>query len=136
MSPPEQYTAADLGAIRNSLGILSDDRLKIRPQALRDVTQLRPSKIAEILDVQRPNVYRQEIPIPRAIREKILKLVLVTDLAYQLMGNNLEETIKWVMAPNSAFLGNSPFEVVMRGDGNELIDWLGARAGLRASAAF
>ena len=52
------------------------------------------------------------------------------------MNNNIEETVKWIMAPNTIFLGDSPFEVVLRGDGREMIDWLASRTGSRASAAF
>ena len=83
MSPLEtnhNHTAAGLGAIRNSLGILSDDHRRIRPRALRNVTRLSPTRLSEILHVQRSNVYRDEIPIPKAIHEKVIHLVLVTDL--------------------------------------------------------
>ena len=129
-------TAHDLGAIRNALGILSDDRKKVRPNVFSSVTHLGPTQTASQLDVSRPSAYKKEVTVSKKLMEHIVQLVLATDAVYELLNENREETMKWLMSPNSIFSGDSPFIVCMRGDGNVVTDWLNARLGRIPGEAF
>jgi hypothetical protein len=40
------------------------------------------------------------------------------------------------MSPNVELAGESPFEVILRGEGEEVIHWLLERTGKRPGAAF
>lgn len=129
--------AKDLGSLQNALGILAhDDPTKFHPQAFESATGLSPSKTSKILQVRRPNLYREIVPIPKKFEGRLIQLVMATDLAYQLMAKDVEETKRWLMSPNTIMLGASPFEVIMRGDGDAVINWLGERAGLKPGVAF
>jgi len=128
--------AHDLGAIRNALGILSDDRKKVRPAALRSVTHMGPTEVAAKLGVSRPSVYKEEITVSKKLMAHITHLVIATDLAFELLGENREETMKWLMSPNSILSGDLPFVVCMRGDGQVVIDWLNSRLGRVPGEAF
>jgi hypothetical protein len=47
-----------------------------------------------------------------------------------------EEVKQWYDTPNEMLFGSSPREVVFRGDGKQLIEWLSVRAGKTPGAAF
>lgn len=128
--------AHDLGAIRNALGILSDDRHRVRPRVLNEITHLGPGQIAKHLNVSRPSAYKEEVTVSKKLMNHIVQLVMATDLAYSLLGESREETMKWLMSPNSIFSGDMPFVVCMRGDGQTIIDWLNARLGRSPGQAF
>lgn len=131
-----KFSGHQLGALRNALGILSDDRSKVKPQRLKDVTHLNSSATAKALQVSRPQMYQKEIKLNPKLMKNIILLVHASDLVYELIGESVEETAKWVMAPNSMLKGDSPFEVCIRGDGQLVIDWLNARLGRVAGQAF
>ena len=122
-------TAQDLGALRNALGILSTDRKKINTNALQKVTGLGPSALEKTTKISRPMFYRGEIQIPAQLMEKVIMIVMVTDLALELLGNNRDETAKWLMLPNTMLFGATPFEVCLRGEAAHLIEWLNQRLG-------
>ena len=129
--------AKDLGSLQNALGILDrKDRRKFHPQAFSSATGLNPTRIANVLQLQRPNLYRETIPIPERFEKTMLALVIATDLVYGLLQKDVEETKKWLMTPNTILLGVSPFEAIMRGDGDAVIQWLSERAGLKPGVAF
>ncbi len=129
--------ARDLGALQNALGILDKmDRKKFHPQAFSSATGLNPTKIAKVLHLRRPNLYRETIPIPEKFERTMIALVIATDLVYGLLEKDVEETKKWLMTPNTILLGVSPFEAIMRGDGDAVIQWLSERAGLKPGVAF
>jgi hypothetical protein len=128
--------AHDLGAIRNALEILSEDRKRIRPKVLSSVTHLGPTEIASQLKVSRPSVYKDEIIVSKKLMDHIVQVVMATDLAYELLQESKEETMKWLMSPNSILSGDIPFVVCMRGDGHTVIDWLNARLGRAPGEAF
>ena len=92
--------------------------------------------MARTLEVHRPRVYREEILIEKTLRKRVVTLVWAMDLAFELLGKEDDKTKVWLMAPNSAFGGDSPFEVIMRGDGNHVVDFLLERSGKKAGAAF
>jgi hypothetical protein len=116
--------AVRLGAIKNHLGILSDDGKKLRPQNLIRATGLGAAELSKYVQKQRPQLYREEIPLSDALRKRIIQLVMATDIVFELLNKNLDETKSWMMVPNTVTFGDSPFEVCMRGDGETLIGWL------------
>ena len=122
--------AQDLGSIRNSLGLLTPDKKKVDAGRLRDVTGLTPTALSELAGVSRPQLYK-EIPLRLKSKfiQRVLSVVFVTDLAFELFGGNAEETSSWLMTPNSLLFGDSPFEVCMRGEAEPLQKWLLERLG-------
>lgn len=132
-----KMTAADLGSIRNELGILSKDHTKLRPRAFMDATGLGAAKLAADLGQLRTHMYREEIAIPsKRLRKCILNLVQATDLAFELFQSDFEETRKWVMLPNSMLFGMTPFEACFAGKGEGLITWLNTRLNRLPGSAF
>jgi uncharacterized protein (DUF2384 family) len=130
------FDPTDLGTIRNHLHLLTEDRRHLRADAFRSVTGLSPSEMARSLGVHRPRLYQSEIALERDLRKRILTLVRALDLAYELLGKDAGKTRVWVMAPNDFFGDDSPFEVIMQGHGNQVVDFLLERAGKKAGAAF
>ena len=127
----ENAQAAKYGAIRNALGFLTDDHQSLIPSKFLEVTKLGPAEAARELDGKRTAFYRGTIPLKASnkLTSKVRQLVAATDLAYELMGNSIEETAKWVMAPNSLLFGKTPFQVCMEGNAPLLIEWLIERLG-------
>lgn len=123
--------AQDFGSIRNSLGILTDDKKGINPQNFLKITGLGPSVLSNRIKISRPQLYKKTIPLKLSDKfiKRVVDIVLVTDLAYELFNSNYEETTLWLMSPNSLLFGDSPFEVCMRGDGEPLKKWLLERLG-------
>ena len=60
----------------------------------------------------------------------------VVDEAYALMGNNTSETMIWLTSPNSIFMGYSPFEICIQGQGEEVVNWIQIRLGKVKGAGF
>ena len=58
-----------------------------------------------------------------------MQVVIGTDLAVELFGDNTEEAVNWFQTPNTLLFGESPFEVCIRGEGKILINWLMGRLG-------
>jgi len=99
------------------------------------VTGLGRAELARATKKSRPMLYERELPLKlsSAFSKAIYSLVVATDLAFELFGENEEDTKSWLMAPNSLLFGDSPFMVCLRGEGDKLIDWLNQR--LRRSIA-
>ena len=117
-----------LGAFKNSLGILSDDGRRIRPRRLMEVTGLGAVEITHFVNKSRPQIYRDEILVSPELLKRFRALVMVTDIVFALLNQDINETRKWMMIPNTVVFGDSPFEVCMRGDAEPLIEWLRTRA--------
>lgn len=126
----------DLGTISDHLHLLTEDRCHLRVNAFRMVTGLSPSEMARALEVHRPRVYQAEITLESSLRKRIITLVRALDLAYELLGKEKNKATVWLMAPNDVFSGDSPFEVIMQGNGNHVVDFLLERSGKKAGAAF
>ena len=130
-------TSTDLGAVRNVLGFFSPpDFQKINPKALMEATGYSGTALAQELAVNRTRVYRETVSVSPAVQKAVFDLMIATDIAHSLVGGNTEETKKWLVTPNLAFFGDTPFRICLRGDGQTLIDWLKQRAGLVAGAAY
>ncbi len=126
---PHRCSPQDLGSMRNVLGILSDDKKKLRPDRLGVITGLGRSELARVTKKARPMLYERELPLKlsSSFTKAIYSLVIATDLAYELFGEREEDTKSWLMAPNTFLFGDSPFIVCMRGEGEKLIEWLSQR---------
>lgn len=59
------------------------------------------------------------------------QIVIIAYLAEKL---GCEEN--WFTLPTESFFGASPYEVVLRGDGDSIIEFLEIRLGLRPGAGF
>lgn len=129
-------TASEAGSIENRLGILTSNYKRFRPKALFRATGMSPTQIAQVMKIPRPNLYRDALPLNAKIAGKIIKLVIATDYAFKLFKEDLRETKRWVISPNSFFFNDTPFEVIMRGDGLSVITWLRERLGEAPGAAF
>jgi hypothetical protein len=68
--------------------------------------------------------------------KRIIHVVIATDEAFELLGRNHQETSLWLMEPNTAFFGATPFEICFRGEGENLIKWLRTRSGKDAGVGF
>lgn len=119
----------DLGSMRNALGILSEDKKKLRPSRLLSITGLGRAELSRVTKKARPLLYEKELPLKLTsdFTKTIYSLVVATDLAFELFGENEGDTKNWLMAPNTLLFGDSPFIVCMRGEGNKLIEWLNQR---------
>lgn len=129
-------TVESMGTISDHLHLLTEDRRYLRVNAFRTLTGLSPSEVARTLAVHRPRVYQNEIALEKSVGKRIITLVWAMDLAYELLGKARDKVVIWLMAPNSAFGGDSPFDVIIRGDGSHVIDFLNVRSGRKAGAAF
>lgn len=132
-----ELTGAQLGKMQNHLGLITDDgkgRHSLNPERFLALTGLSPSEGAKVTNVSRPQMYKTSIPLKPSTRlsERIIDLVTVTDIAYELFEKNADETTNWMMSPNTLLFAASPFEVCMRGDAKPLIEWLLDRAGQQA----
>lgn len=125
----------DLGSMRNSLGILTEDKKRLRPERLLSITGLGRTELSRATSKARATLYEKELPLKlsSSFTKAIYSLVIVTDLAFELFGENEASTTSWLMAPNTLLFGDSPFMVCMRGDGEKLIEWLNQR--LRRSSS-
>jgi uncharacterized protein (DUF2384 family) len=126
---PHHYRPQDLGSMRNVLGILTDDKKKLRSERLLSVTGLGRAELARVTQKSRPTLYEKELPLrpSSSFTKAIYALVIVTDLSFELFGEDEEATKSWLMVPNTLLFGDSPFAVCMRGEGERLIEWLNQR---------
>jgi uncharacterized protein (DUF2384 family) len=127
----EPLRSWELGTIKNSLGILSEDGSKFKPDKFASLTGLGKTELEKITGISRPQFYKKEILIKPSskILKRIVSVVIAADLAFELFGEDKKETSSWLMAPNAMLFGDSPFEVCMRGEGEKLIQWLNQRLG-------
>lgn len=119
----------DLGSMRNVLGILSEDKKKLRSDRLLSITGLDRAELSRLTKKSRPLLYKKELPLKLSsdFTQAIYSLVIITDLAFELFGENEASTTSWLMAPNTLLFCDSPFIVCIRGEGDLLINWLNQR---------
>lgn len=129
----------ELGQIHNYLGILDTAR---SPHHFSSKPLLRicsnKSDLASMLGVQRTQLYQKSLPLKKGtkLRSRIFNLVMATDLVYELIGKNKEKTLDWLTAPNTYFFGDSPLEVIMRDEGESILNLLMEKLGRKPGAAF
>jgi len=135
----KQPAISSLGQIHNYLGILDTVQ---NPRHFSSEPLMRicsnKSDLANLLGVQRTQLYQKSLPLKRGtkLRSRILNLVMATDLIYDLMGKNPKKTLQWLITPNVNLFGDSPLEVIMRDEGEAIISWLLEKLGKRPGAAF
>lgn len=123
--------AQDLGGIKNHFNILTDDFQAVQPEALRDFLGpgIPQTELAKILGVPRSSVYQKKVKLSSAfIREKIVPIAVAADLALEIFKSE-DEARRWMLAPNSYYLGKSPFDVCLSGGGSTVIQFLGRKLG-------
>ena len=123
------------GEIQNSMGYLTKDHKALLPEKFMESTNLTATVAAKELETSRPNLYKKEILLKPStkLKDRVLAVVMVTDVAFQLFDKDPEETAKWLITPNILLFGASPFEVCMRGEAPMLVQWLLDRAGIQAA---
>ena len=62
----------------------------------------------------------------------------IIDEAYELMGNDTSKAMLWLTSPSPIFMGDSPFDVCIQGEGKgkEVLKWLQVRLGKVQGAGF
>jgi hypothetical protein len=129
----------ELGQIHNYLGILDTSR---NPQHFSSQLLMRicsnKSDLANMLGVQRTQLYQKTLLLKKGtkLRSRILHLVMASDLVFELMGKNKEKTLDWLTTPNTFLFGDSPLEVIMRDEGDAIINWLMEKLGRKPGYAF
>jgi hypothetical protein len=88
------------------------------------------SSLAEDIRVSRPKLYQQEALITdKEVRERLIPLVIISDLAFEAFNKDEQKTVEWVMTPNHLFFGRSPYEMALGGKAESVIqtlrEWLG-----------
>jgi hypothetical protein len=88
------------------------------------------SSLAKDFQLSRPKFYQEQALISdRDIRLRLIPLVIISDLAFQVFGKDKEKTVRWVMEANHLFFGYSPFEMALGGKSESVIqilkEWLG-----------
>ncbi len=88
------------------------------------------SNLAEEIRVSRPKLYQHEALITdKEVRERLIPLVIISDLAFEAFQGDVPKTVEWVMAPNPLFFGRSPFEMALGGKADSVVstlrEWLG-----------
>ena len=86
-----------------------------------ELTSLPLTELAETLEISRPKLYQPSATIDKKVRERLISLVMISDLAFQLHDGDKDKTILWVMSPNHLFFGRSPFEKALAGEAESVI---------------
>ena len=89
-----------------------------------EITRLPLTELARALRISRPKLYQPSSTVDRKIRERLIELVIISDLAFQLYEGDKNKTITWVMNPNHLFFGKSPFEKALAGEAKSVVDKL------------
>ncbi len=100
---------------------------KINTQAFKraaELTNLPLTALAESLHISRPKLYQPSATIDKKIRERLIGLVMISDLAFQLYEGDKLKTTSWVMSPNHLFFGRSPFEKALAGEAQSVVEKL------------
>lgn len=123
----------DHGSIKNTFGILNNDLSKVQPGKLREFVgkSMSPGELADKLSKPRGSMYKDTVKLPREfIEDKLIPVVVASDLACELFENNQEEARIWMLTPNSYFFGKSPFNKCLLGEGEAVIEFLAERLGI------
>lgn len=112
--------------VQNNMNWLSDDYSNFNARKFFNDTNFSRSQTANTLKIARASIYKDHLLLNKAnqIRERILHLVIVADIAYNLFESDKLQVAKWLTTPNTHFFGSSPIEVCFRGDGKTLIEWI------------
>lgn len=70
------------------------------------------------------------------IQKRLVDLIEVSILASKLYFGDIEKAKLWIFCHHKVFSGDSPFEVILRGDGKSIIEFLKVRSGRKPGSAF
>ncbi len=123
------------GQIKDSLGWFIPDRTfsKLNVDNFKKYTKITNrsvSSLAQDIKVSRPKLYQHEALISdKEIRDRLIPLVIISDLAFEAFENDETKTVDWIMSPNHLFFGRSPYEMALAGKAESVIqtlrEWLG-----------
>jgi hypothetical protein len=122
-------TATDMGSIKNQLNWFSSDLKKLRPQEVIKTTKIPVRVFSKVTKTSRPQAYKYEITLKPEIHKRFIHLAQAAEIVFEIFKGDLKETSRWIMSPNEYFMGDSPFEVCLRGDGPLIIKWLAQHKG-------
>ncbi|MCX6109883.1 MAG: DUF2384 domain-containing protein [Proteobacteria bacterium] len=126
--------ATERGAIKDSMRWFHDQGLtRLNTRNVKTYGKIAGKSVAKLageVGVSRPKLYQDEALITdKEIRDRLVPLVIISDLAFELFEGDETKTIHWVMAPNHLFFGHSPFEMALAGKAKSVEDtlreWLG-----------
>tara|TARA_Y100000768_G_C23986079_1_gene688910 strand:- start:590 stop:1006 length:417 start_codon:yes stop_codon:yes gene_type:complete len=131
MAASVQMNNLDMGAPENRLKMLSADLQYLVPKRFFEYSPLNKTDIAKEAGINRKTLYSDKVKLStlKKLKKGIMQVVIGTDLAVELFGDNTEEAVNWFQTPNTLLFGESPFEVCIRGEGKFLINWLMGRLG-------
>lgn len=131
MGASAQMNNLDMGAPENRLKMLSPDLQYLVPKRFFEYSPLNKTDIAKQAGINRKTLYSDKVKLStlKKLKKGIMQVVIGTDLAVELFGDNIEEAVNWFQTPNTLLFGESPFEVCIRGEGKILINWLMGRLG-------
>jgi hypothetical protein len=117
----------DVGNLKNHMGILAVGFEKVSTQKIIELVSGFVT-ISDLSGMLKINFVADFIPVEKCLREKLLALVCVTDMLYELFDKNVAKVRDWLMVPNPLFFDFSPFHMVLGGKADVVIgklnDWL------------
>ena len=118
-------TAVDYGSIRNSFNLLTDDHKSIRTDALQEFLgkDIPKTEMSKLLGIPRASTYQSSIKLSAGTLKSMVAIAMAADLAVDLL-NSTDEARRWMLAPNSYYFGQSPFDVCLLGNGKAVIEFL------------
>ena len=119
----------DAGELKNYLYLFADNCLnKINTENFIDLAlrgSLSKKNLAEHLKISRAKLYKKEAVITEEdVRTRLIPLVRISDLAYELYGKDKVKTQDWLMAPNHLFFNFSPFQMALGGKADVVLEKL------------
>ena len=113
MSASAQMNNLDMGAPENRLKMLSADLQYLVPKRFFEYSPLNKTDIAKQAGINRKTLYSDKVKLStlKKLKKGIMQVVIGTDLAVELFGENTEKAVNWFQTPNTLLFGESPFEV-------------------------
>jgi hypothetical protein len=114
--------------LKNHLHLFVGGFEKIGTQEIIDLVSgfITISDLSRLLET---NFVSEYIHIENNVREKLLALVSISDKVYELSGNNIYTTKKWLMNPNHLFFNLSPFQMILGGKADVVLQKISEWAG-------
>jgi hypothetical protein len=84
--------------------------------------------MSELLGIPRSASYQKTIKLPKEMAFNIIAIAMAADLASELLSSE-DEGRRWMLAPNSYYFGQSPFDVCLLGNGKAVIEFLQQKLG-------
>jgi hypothetical protein len=118
-----RIVGVDIGNLKNYMGILAVGFEKVSTQKIIELVSgfVTISDLSFMLNI---NFVADFIPVEKCLREKLLALVLVTDMLYELFDKNVAKVRDWLMVPNPLFFNFSPFQMVLGGKADVVVEKL------------